>query len=65
MGITFVPEHLQNVGDKDVVYRKLKGDAPKLQLVAARHRDNFSPLVQQFFKITEKVISSSGKTSAA
>ncbi len=53
MGITFVPEHLQNVGDGNVIYRRLQGAAPQLQLAIARRRDNFSPIVQQFLQVVE------------
>lgn len=55
MGITFVPEYLQNVADTEVVYRRLKGDAPKLQLAIAYQHDNFSPIVQQFLHVIEEL----------
>jgi DNA-binding transcriptional LysR family regulator len=55
MGITFVPEHLQASADTDVIYRRLNGPAPKLELVIAHRRDNFSPIVQQFLHIVEEL----------
>ncbi|NHC35801.1 LysR family transcriptional regulator [Scytonema millei] len=65
MGITFVPEYLQNVGDTEVIYRRLKGTAPKLQLAIARRRDNFSPIVQQFLHVVEELSQKSGQESVA
>lgn len=53
MGITFVPDYLQTVGDTQVVYRQLQGTAPKLQLAVAHRRDDFSPIVQQFLHVIE------------
>lgn len=64
MGVTFVPEYLQNLGDTEVIYRRLKGAAPKLQLAIAHRHDNASPIVQQFLQVTEELSQSSG-TSAA
>ena len=51
MGITFVPDYLQTVGDTQVVYRRLQEATPKLQLAVAHRRDNFSPIVQQFLHV--------------
>ncbi len=65
MGITFVPEYLQNVGDTEVIYRRLKGAAPKLKMAIARRRDNFSPIVQQFLHVIEEFNQKSGKESVA
>lgn len=65
MGITFVPEHLQTVGDTEVIYRRLSGSAPKLELAIAYRRDNFSPVVQQFLHIVEERIQESGRESVA
>ncbi|MBD3887431.1 LysR family transcriptional regulator [Phormidium tenue FACHB-886] len=65
MGITFVPEHLQHVADVDVIYRRLKGAAPKLELAIAHRRDNFSPIVQQFLHVVEELKQKSGKKSVA
>jgi DNA-binding transcriptional LysR family regulator len=65
MGITFVPEHLQNAGDTEVIYRHLKGDAPKLQLAIARRRDNFSPVVQQFLQVIAELSQRAEEESVA
>ncbi|MEM1368054.1 MAG: LysR family transcriptional regulator [Cyanobacteria bacterium P01_H01_bin.15] len=64
MGVTFVPEYLQNFGDTEVIYRRLKGPAPSLQLAIARRRDNFSPIVQQFLQVTEELNQLSGSSVA-
>ncbi|GAB4386780.1 MAG: LysR family transcriptional regulator [Elainellaceae cyanobacterium] len=56
MGITLVPEHLQTIGDTEVIYRRLSGSAPKLELAIAYRRDNSSPVVQQFLHIVEERI---------
>jgi DNA-binding transcriptional LysR family regulator len=64
MGITFVPEHLQNTGDDAVIYRRLEGAAPKLQLAIARRRDNFSPIVQQFLHVIDELNQPSGSSVA-
>ena len=55
MGITFVPDYLQTVGDTQVVYRQLQGSAPKLQLAVAHRRDNLSPIVQQFLHVVAEI----------
>ncbi|MEO1519410.1 MAG: LysR family transcriptional regulator [Cyanobacteria bacterium J06633_2] len=54
IGIAFVPEILQDAGNRAVVYRTLKGDAPSLQMAIARRHDDDSPIVQQFFQIVEE-----------
>lgn len=65
MGITFVPEYLQNVGDTEVIYRRLKGAAPKLKLAIACRRDNFSSIIQQFLYVVEELSQKSGMESVA
>lgn len=53
MGITFIPETLQDIGDPTVIYRYLQGPAPTLPLAIARRCDDTSPVVQHFCKVVD------------
>ena len=65
MGITFVPETLKDTIESTVIYRHLQNPSPSLQLAIARRHDNFSLVVQHFFKIVEEVLEASSLLSAS
>jgi DNA-binding transcriptional LysR family regulator len=58
LGLTFVPESLQQSSLMGVSYCTLIGDAPELQLAAAWHRDHVSPTLQAFLQIIQSVTDS-------
>lgn len=55
LGITFVPQSLQNAGLSGVVYRPLSGSAPELQLAVAWRGDRVSPVLQGFLQIVQQL----------
>lgn len=55
LGLTFIPESLQQSGPAGVLYRSLVGDAPELHLAIAWHREYVSPALQAFLKIARSI----------
>ena len=54
MGITFVPESLQQASLTGATYCALKGESLELQLAVAWRRHQVSPVVQRFLSIVEQ-----------
>ena len=55
MGITFVPESLQNAGLTGVSYCRLSGESPELQLAVAWRQTQESPVLQGFLQVVEQI----------
>ena len=54
IGVTFVPNSVQNLMSENVVYRNLKESSLKLQLAAAWKIDNDSPILQRFISLLQE-----------
>ncbi|MBD2102346.1 LysR family transcriptional regulator [Leptolyngbya sp. FACHB-261] len=54
MGVTFIPESLQQSVPIGVVYRTLTGSAPELQLAAAWRNNRVSPVLQEFLNVIQE-----------
>lgn len=57
IGISFVFASLQNLMNSEVVYKQVNEVEIALQLAAVWRKDNSSPLLREFMKVVEKVIS--------
>lgn len=53
IGIALVAESLQNLGRPGVAYRPLQEPSPKLELAAAWHGENASPILLKFLEVIE------------
>lgn len=53
IGITFVPESVQQSGLTGVFYRSLIGASPELQLAVAWRQEHSSPVLQKFLQVAQ------------
>ncbi len=60
LGVTLVPESMQNMRMEGVVYRYLSGAKPRSYLSLASRRGDASPVVRQFLKSVAEVVRNSG-----
>ena len=56
VGVAFIIAGLQNLRLKGVIYRPLENNFPKLKLALAWRKEESSPLVPQFLKITKALV---------
>jgi DNA-binding transcriptional LysR family regulator len=55
IGITFVPESIQNIASRGVVYKRIDGVSAKLQLATAWRKENSSPVLQKFLQLITEI----------
>jgi DNA-binding transcriptional LysR family regulator len=55
IGVALVPESLQNLSRKGLVYKPLAGVTPKLELAVAWRREDKSPLLASFLSVVRKM----------
>ncbi len=51
VGITLVAATVENIPRKGVVYRRLSGNVPQTELIAAYRRDDPSPVLASFLNV--------------
>jgi DNA-binding transcriptional LysR family regulator len=54
VGITILPSHVQNLQRSGVVYRAIKGESPKLQIVAVWSKGSESKVLQNFIEVIKQ-----------
>lgn len=55
IGVALVPETLQNLSRKGLVYKRLAGVTPKLELAVAWRREDKSPLLAGFLQVVREM----------
>jgi DNA-binding transcriptional LysR family regulator len=55
IGVSLVPATLENLSRRGLVYKKLSGAAPKLDLAVAWRRDDRSPLLGSFLSVVREM----------
>jgi LysR family hca operon transcriptional activator len=61
-GITLLPLYAQNLLPSSVVLRRLKGDAPTIDLVLGYSRSNSSPLLKRFLARSDELVNKVSQT---
>jgi DNA-binding transcriptional LysR family regulator len=55
IGVSLVPATLENLSRRGLVYKKLAGATPKLDLAVAWRRDDRSPLLAAFLSVVREM----------
>jgi len=55
IGVSLVPATLENLSRRGLVYKKLSGATPKLDLAVAWRRDDRSPLLASFLRVVREM----------
>ena len=55
IGVSLVPATLENLSRRGLVYKKLSGTTPKLDLAVAWRRDDCSPLLASFLNVVREM----------
>jgi DNA-binding transcriptional LysR family regulator len=55
IGVSLVPATLENLSRRGLVYKKLSGATPKLELAVAWRRDDRSPLLASFLNVVREM----------
>lgn len=55
IGISLVPDSVQNLRRPGVVFRALQGEAPRVELAVAWRRDHALPVVQAFLSVAQEI----------
>jgi DNA-binding transcriptional LysR family regulator len=55
IGVSLVPATLENLSRRGIVYRKLAGATPKLELAVAWRHDDHSPLLHAFLNVVREI----------
>jgi LysR family hca operon transcriptional activator len=61
-GVTLLPLYAQNLLSPSVVLRRLKGDAPTIDLVLGYSRSNTSPLLKRFLARSDQLVKEVAQT---
>jgi len=55
IGVSLVPATLENLSRRGIVYRKLAGSTPKLELAVAWRHEDRSPLLAAFLNVVREI----------
>jgi LysR family transcriptional regulator, hca operon transcriptional activator len=61
-GVTLLPLYAQNLLSPSVVLRRLKGDAPTIDLVMGYSRSSTSPLLKRFLARSDELVNKVAQT---
>lgn len=62
VGVTLVPASVENIPRKGVVYRRLAGNAPQTELIAAYRQDDPSPVLAGFLTVLHQTVKNTGQS---